>query len=137
MRLSTRGRYGLHAMYVLGKNYEGEPISLNEISKITGLSNSYLEQLIRRLKKGGLVDSIRGSQGGYFLTKNPKDITIGDILRNLEDFFGTTECSTEEDYCPRQGSCPARGVWVEISNEITRKANEMTLDEMVKGKYRS
>ena len=135
MKLSTRGRYGLHAMYVLGKNYEGDPISLSEISKITSLSNSYLEQLIRRLKKGGLVDSVRGSQGGYFLTRSPKEISIGDILRNLEEFFGTTECSTDDDYCPKQDGCPARGIWVEISNEITRKADSMTLDEMVKGKY--
>ncbi len=136
MRLSTRGRYGLQAMYVLAKNYNKDPISLNEIAKITTLSNSYLEQLIRRLKKGGLVDSVRGSQGGYFLSRDPKYITIGDILRNLEDFFGTTECSTDEDFCPKQEDCPARGVWVEITNEITKKVDSMTLEEMVQGKYR-
>ncbi|MDL2310940.1 Rrf2 family transcriptional regulator [Peptostreptococcaceae bacterium OttesenSCG-928-C18] len=137
MKLSTRGRYGLQAMYVLGKNYKGEPISLSEISKTTGLSNSYLEQLIRRLKKGGLVDSVRGSQGGYFLTKNPNEISIGDILRNLEEFFGTTECTQDDSCCPKQEGCPTRGVWVEISNVITRKTDSMTLEEMIQGKYRA
>ncbi|QQK07585.1 RrF2 family transcriptional regulator [Miniphocaeibacter halophilus] len=135
MRLSTRGRYGLHAMYVLGKNYGLDPIPLSEISKMTGLSNSYLEQLIRRLKKNGLVSSVRGSQGGYFLTRNPKDISIGEILIALEDFFGTTECSTDEGYCSKQGYCPARGVWIEISKELITKANSMNLAEMVAGKY--
>lgn len=135
MKLSTRGRYGLQAMYVLGKNYGLEPISINEISKITNLSNSYLEQLIRRLKKDGLVKSSRGSQGGYFLTKNPKEISIGEILRSLEEFFGTTECSVKDGKCEKGEECPARGVWVEISRALTNKVDSMTLEEMINDKY--
>ena len=74
MRLSTRGRYGLAAMIYLGKKYGDNPVSLNEISKATGLSNNYLEQLIRELKKQDLVISVRGVQGGYLLKKSPKEI---------------------------------------------------------------
>lgn len=136
MRLSTRGRYGLHAMYVLGKNYGEEPIPLSEISKQTGLPSSYLEQLIRRLKKQNIVKSTRGSQGGYFITRDPKDISIGEILECLEDFFGMTECSIEDGYCSREEFCPARGVWIEISREIYAKTHSMSLEEMINGEYR-
>lgn len=88
MRLSTRGRYGLAAMIYLGKKYGDNPVSLNEISKATGLSNNYLEQLIRELKKQDLVISVRGVQGGYLLKKSPKEISVAEILECLEEFLG-------------------------------------------------
>lgn len=135
MKLSTRGRYGLRAMYVLGKNYGSDPVPLSEIAVQTGLSTSYLEQLIRRLKKNNLVDSVRGFQGGYYLTKKPEDITVGEILVALEDFFGVTECSKDDGHCEKEDNCPVRGVWVELSNEITEKANSMTLEGVINGEY--
>jgi len=135
MRLSTRGRYGLHAMYVLGCHYGEDPVSLAEISKKTGLSDNYLEQLIRQLKLAGLVDSMRGTHGGYYLTKDPKNITVGDILKNLEEFFGATECSVADGICSREGSCPARGVWANLVASMEETVESMTLDEVVAGKY--
>lgn len=136
MKLSTRGRYGLRAMYVLGKNYGSDPVPLSEIAEQTELSTSYLEQLIRRLKKSELVDSARGFQGGYFLTRSPADITVGEILESLEDFFGITECSHENGHCNNESQCTVRGVWIELSKEITEKANSITLEDVVSGKYK-
>ncbi len=133
MRLSTKGRYGLQAMYELGKNYGQEPLPLSEIAKVTELPIGYLEQLIRKLKKDDLVDSTRGPKGGYFLKRAPKDITIGDILRSLEDFFGVTECSNENGVCGKENSCPSRKVWIAIADEINKKIDSMTLQDMVDG----
>lgn len=135
MRLSTRGRYGLHAMYVLGCHYGDDPVSLTEIAKETGLSDNYLEQLIRQLKLAGLVDSMRGTHGGYFLTKDPKEITVGDVLKNLEEFFGATECSIASGICSREGTCPARGVWIKLLNSMDKAVESMTLDQVVSGEY--
>ena len=123
-------------MYILAKNYEKDPVPLSDISRMTDLSDSYLEQLIRRLKKNGFVDSIRGSQGGYFLTRSPYEISIGEILRSLEDFFGTTECSAQNGYCNNEKSCPTRDVWIEISNAINDKVDSMNLGDLVDGKYK-
>ena len=84
MRLSTRGRYGLKAMYQLACHYGEGPISLNSIAEEQDLSENYLEQLVATLRKEGLLNSVRGAQGGYMLAKPPEDITVGNILRTLE-----------------------------------------------------
>lgn len=131
MRLSTKGRYGLHAMYELAKHYGGDPLPLSVISKETELPIGYLEQLIRKLKKDKLVDSIRGPKGGYYLTKNPKDITIGDVLRSSEDFFGVTECSNDFGVCGKEDFCIARQVWIVIADEINKTIDSITLQDMV------
>lgn len=135
MRLSTRGRYGLHAMYHLGCNYGKDPISLNEIAKKTGLSENYLEQLLRQLKKSGLIDSVRGAQGGYLLSRPASEITIGEILISTEEFFGPSECAIIDGLCSRQGNCPARGVWMDLYDSMLSSVNKISLQEMIEGQY--
>lgn len=85
MKLSTKGRYGLRAMVDLGIYSEQEPVSISSIAQRQQISDRYLEQLIGKLKKAGLVSSVRGAQGGYQLARNPEDISAGDILRVLEE----------------------------------------------------
>lgn len=135
MRLSTRGRYGLHAMYYLANNRDNEPLSLTSIAKMTGLSEHYLEQLLRQLKKAGLIDSVRGAQGGYYLARLPKDISIGEILVTLEEFFGPSECSISEGLCSRQGRCPARGIWSDLYASMMESVNNISLQDMIEKKY--
>ncbi|MDU5224173.1 MAG: Rrf2 family transcriptional regulator [Finegoldia magna] len=131
MRLSTRGRYGLAAMIYLGKKYGDNPVSLNEISKATGLSNNYLEQLIRELKKQDLVISVRGVQGGYLLKKSPKEISVSEILECLEEFFGVTECSVVPGLCSREDTCPSRLIWTQMHDDMINSIKNVSLQDLI------
>ena len=84
MKLSTRARYGLKALIDLGLHSENETVSLQSIAERQDISVSYLEQLMGKLRKAGIVKSIRGAQGGYRLGRPPEEISVGDILRALE-----------------------------------------------------
>lgn len=131
MRLSTRGRYGLAAMIYLGKKYGQSPVNLNEISKATGLSNNYLEQLIRELKKHDLIISVRGVQGGYLLNKSPNEISVAEILDCLEEFLGTTECSVVPGLCSREKTCPSRLIWTKMHDEMLKSIENISLKELI------
>ena len=84
MKLSTKGRYGLSAMIDLAVYSENEAVSLNSIAERQHISEGYLEQLMAKLKKAGLVTSIRGASGGYRLARPAAEVSVGDILRALE-----------------------------------------------------
>jgi Rrf2 family protein len=85
MKLSTRSTYGLLAMYILALRYPQGPISVSTISEKEKISLSYLEQILNRLKKKGLVGAERGPKGGYRLAKSPEEIMIGEIVKVLEN----------------------------------------------------
>ena len=93
MKLSTKGKYGLKAMFELAvSGNENEPVPLKYIANRQEISDQYLEQIFSALKKAGLVKSVRGAQGGYFLSKPASEITVADILRVLEGDMAFTEC---------------------------------------------
>lgn len=96
MKLSTKGRYGLMAMYRLSQNSGKGPMSLKDIADIENLSEAYLEQLFALLKKRGLVISVRGAGGGYELAKAPNEIHIGDIINALEGDIKLSCCDTNK-----------------------------------------
>ena len=83
MKLSTKGRYGLRAMVDIAVYSQDSPVPISAIAERQNISVRYLEQLLPKLKKAGIIKSIRGAQGGYMLDKDPKDISAGDILRRF------------------------------------------------------
>ena len=98
MKLSTKGRYGLRALIDLALYSENEAASIASISARQQISESYLEQLIAKLRKAGLVKSVRGAGGGYMLAKPASEISVGDILRALEGNLDAVNCpGLEED----------------------------------------
>lgn len=104
MKMSTRARYGLRLCFLIGISKE-ENVSLTTLVKQTGLSEKYLEQLLAKLKKGNIVETKRGMRGGYFLSKDAKEITINSILRALEDSFEFSDCvvgNCKDEYCPNK-----------------------------------
>lgn len=133
MKLSTKGRYGLQAMVDLGVYSKEKHISLKSIAERLSMSENYLEQLIALLKKKGLVVSVRGAQGGYALAKDPKDITIGEILRALEGSLAPTECTCEGNtvHCKMDGKCVTRSVWEKIKESIDKVVDNITLDQLM------
>ena len=131
MKLSTKGRYGLKAMFELALNYGEEPISIKYISEKQNVSERYLEQIFSKLKKAGLVKSIRGSQGGYFLARKPDEISVGDILTVLEGPITIADCLKEEGVCSNSDKCATRLVWKKMKNAIDDVVNTTFLQDMV------
>lgn len=134
MKLSTRGRYGLRAIFDLALNQYHGPIPLNEIATRQKISESYLEQLFSSMRKAGLVKSVRGSQGGYLLGAYPNEIYVGQVLRALEGSIAPADCVSEDkDSLPCDGieSCATREVWRRIRESIKDVVDTTTLEDMI------
>lgn len=133
LKLSTRSRYGLRAMFDLARHAGEGPISLKSIAERQGLSEHYLEQLISGLRKAGLVESTRGAQGGYFLGKEASQIRVGDVIRVLEGSIAPVDCVSEEDpeCCQNSRYCVTRTVWEKMRDSITEVVDSITLEDMV------
>ncbi|MEM0529733.1 Rrf2 family transcriptional regulator [Zongyangia sp. HA2173] len=130
MKISTKGRYGMRLMVELGLAYEGKPVSLRDIAKRQEISEKYLEQIVTRLGKAGLVKSTRGAQGGYRLEREPSQITVGDILRVTEGSLTPVAC-LDDDECPRRERCVTYSVWSRVQEAVTRVVDQITLQELV------
>ena len=132
MKLSTRARYGLKALIDLGLHCETEAVSIQSIASRQNISDSYLEQLMAKLKKAGLITSIRGAQGGYVLAKPSKEISVGDILRALEDLSPVNCVGLKgEQACGGSDTCVTRNVWKRIDDSIQHAVDSIFLDELV------
>lgn len=130
LKLSTKGRYGVKAMLDLAINYGGEPICIKSISERTGITEYYLEQLFSHLRKAGLIKSVRGTKGGYTLTKEPKDITVYEIMEVLEGPIEISDC-IDDDKCSNTDCCASRLLWVRIKDSIEEVFKDTTLENMV------
>jgi len=131
MKLSTRGRYGIHAMYDLAKHYGDGPQPLKLIAERQGIPEAYLEQLIAILRKEKLVISNRGAQGGYRLASEPAQMTVGQVLRALEGGLNLVDCLLEEDSCGKTCACPSRVVWMKIRDGLNSIVDGITLQDMI------
>lgn len=133
MKLSTKGRYGLRALIDLAIHSEQEPVSISSISARQNISERYLEQLVGKLKKAGMVKSIRGAQGGYQLARDAKEISVGDILRALEGSLDAVECPglKADQGCEEADFCVTKYVWQKINDSITNAVDEITLEQLV------
>ncbi len=131
MRLSTKGRYGLRAVVDLAVHETDAAVSISSIASRQGLSEGYLEQLIAKLKKAGIVTSIRGINGGYKLARDPKEITVGDVLRALEGNLSVVECPDDQS-CDKFDSCVTKYVWKRINDSINEVVDTMTLEEVIR-----
>lgn len=133
MKLSTRAKYGLKALIDLGLYSEKEAVSLQSIAGRQNISVSYLEQLMALLKKAGLVKSVRGAAGGYFLGRPAEEISVGDILRVLEGGLEAATCPGTEGDSGCQGSdlCVAKLVWKRINDSITDAVDTLMLSELI------
>ena len=132
MKISTKGRYALRLMLDLATYNTGEPISLKDISRRQGISEKYLEQIISMLNKAGYVRSVRGAQGGYLLRKDPKDYTVGDILRQTEGDLSPVGCVHMDGVdCDNENSCVTVRVWQRLNDAINEVVDGITLADLV------
>ena len=131
MKLSTRGRYGIHAMYDLAEHYGDGPQSIKLIAERQRIPEAYLEQLIGILRREKLVVSNRGAQGGYRLVRPPAEVTVGEVLRALEGGMNLVDCLLEEDSCGKSCACPSRIVWMKLQDGLNQIVDGISLQDMI------
>jgi Rrf2 family iron-sulfur cluster assembly transcriptional regulator len=134
MRLSTKGRYAVMAMADLAKNGSGRAVSLAEIATRQEISLSYLEQLFARLRKGGLVQSVRGPGGGYRLSKTPDETVVADIVLAVDEPIRATRCTSHGTPrgCMMGGErCITHDLWDDLGEEIHRYLAGVSLADVI------
>jgi len=138
MLISTKGRYALRLMLDLALCEQGKYVALKDVAQRQGISVKYLEQIISVLSHAGFVRSVRGSGGGYMLTNEPKDYTVGMILRLTEGSLAPVQClEVEHNDCPRADSCVTLGVWEKLYSAINSVVDTITLQDLVNDSSRS
>ena len=130
MKLSTRVRYGLRAMIELAKQDGNNPIPLRELALKQRISSKYLEQMAASLKISGLIESVRGAEGGYRLARPADSITAWDVYNCLDVSVDTIECLQNE--CSNEPTCGAHLLWVELSDNISRVLKAHNLEKLAK-----
>ncbi len=130
MKLSSKTKYGLKACHFLGINYPDNLVSASTLENYVSVSSKYLEKIMRMLSKRGIVSASRGANGGYSLARPPKEITVGEIVRALEDDIEIIECVKEDGKCK---CCPSSGVWKKLYKGINELLDSMTLEQMING----
>lgn len=131
MTISTKGRYALRIMLDLAERTD-DIIKLKDIAARQEISEKYMEQIISVLNKAGYVRSTRGAQGGYQLVKDPKDYTVGMILRLTEGSLAPVDCLAENALpCDRSGKCATLVVWKKIYEAVNGVIDHITLQELL------
>ena len=131
MKLSTKGRYGIQAMYDLALHADGGPQPIKAIAEREGIPDAYLEQLMAVLKREGLVDSTRGAQGGYTLSRPAGEISVGEVLRALEGGLNLVDCLSGDDACGRACACPSRIVYQKLRDGLNQLADSISIQDMI------
>ena len=131
MKLSTKGRYGLRALIDLALYSENETVSIQSIARRQNISDSYLEQLMRKLRSAGLIVSVRGAQGGYKLARPAYEISVGDVLRALEGSLEAVTCGGEDNSCQGADLCVTKFVWERINSSIRDTVDSIKLSQLV------
>jgi Rrf2 family transcriptional regulator, iron-sulfur cluster assembly transcription factor len=134
MRLTSKGRYAVMAIVDLAKHADtGRPVPLQEIAQRQEISLSYLEQLFARLRKGGIVSSVRGPGGGYRLAKTAADMTIADIIRAVEEPIRSTRCQQGglKGCTGKSGRCNSHDLWEALGEQVGVFLSGVSLDDVV------
>jgi Rrf2 family protein len=133
MRLSTKSRYGVRAIFDIAYHSEGLETQVKDISRRQEISPRYIEQIFQKLKKAGIIDSKRGPTGGYFLVKRPEEITVGEIIRVTEGGIDPVLCMDPEDPgqpCSRSKECVTRIIWNEAGNRLKEYFDSVTIRDL-------
>lgn len=132
MKISTKGRYAVRVMLDLAINNTGEYIKVKDIAARQEISEKYLEQIISVLNKAGYVRSVRGAQGGYKIARDPKEYTIGMILRLTEGNLNPVSCLDDDvNECERCDTCETLAVWKDLAKAINNVVDGVTIADLV------
>jgi len=130
MKLTSKGRYAVTAMLDVAIHATAGPVSLADISERQGISLSYLEQLFSRLRKSGLVNSVRGPGGGYRLGRCSAQLTVADVISAVNESIQATRCEGTSG-CQSGNQCLTHSLWADLSSRIEEFLQSITLSELV------
>lgn len=130
MKLSTKSRYGVRFMTALACEYGTKSLFLKDIANGEGISGKYLSLIVIPLRAAGLIRSLRGAHGGYSLAKDPKDVTLCDVVEALEGETCLVHCVKNPSTCDRINICPTREIWSSLGNKIRETMQQVTLAEL-------
>jgi len=131
MQLSTKVRYGIRAMLEIALQYDGKPVMASSIAEKQFLSRKYLENLLNMLRVNGLVKSIRGSKGGYLLSKEPENITLEEIVIALDGPLALTPCVEAPEFCEFSRDCVTHELWVDMTDLISDFLKNKSLKTLI------
>ena len=130
LKLSTKGRYSVKAMVDLAINSTDGPVNIKSIAERQKISEYYLEQLFATLRKANIILSVRGATGGYTLAREPKCISVKDIIDAVEGPVGISNC-IEGENCSNMDSCPTRLLWFKLSESINSVMENTSLEDII------
>jgi len=137
MNITTRGRYALRASLALAKlGTGGKPVSINILSEEENISSVFLEQIFYKLRKAGIVTSIRGPGGGFCFAKSLNDLTVKQILEAAGENLEITFCDKTSDSCDKIGQCLCHYIWLEINQLVKNYFNNISLSSILE-KYKN
>jgi Rrf2 family protein len=136
MKISTQSRYGLRALFDIAYHSAGLSTQVKDISARQAISPRYIEQIFQKLKKAGIIRSIRGPSGGYYLARKADEVSVGDIVRATEGDIQLVHCAgpgkDPGKACDRMEKCVVRSVWTEASERIMTYLDSVTLQDLCK-----
>ena len=136
MKLTSKGRYAVMALVDIARFDNINPVSLRDISLRQGISLDYLEQIFSKLKRNNIVKSIRGTQGGYILSKNPHDIKLTNIFYAVDEKVKTVQCKKESKRgCNGKATkCITHDLWDELETHINSFFENKSLEDLINNK---
>jgi Rrf2 family protein len=120
-------------MVVLAQHFGHGPLMMSDISRTQGLSRKYLHALLTNLREAGLVHSVLGAKGGYYLAKSPAEIKVREIVEALEGPMSVIDCVAQPASCDKSEACATRPLWIGLSKSITQALDAVTLEQLARG----
>ncbi len=133
MKISTKGRYGLEALVFMCLETGQNHVSLKKIGETLDISEAYILQIFLVLRRTGIVESVRGAQGGYRLSRSPEEVTVGEVLNALEGPLSPVACVVDgcHQKCDRMEGCATRLLWERVSVQLNNLTGSMTLSDLI------
>ena len=132
MKLSTRSRFAVRALLDIAINYKGKPVQIKNIAKRQSLSGRYLENIFTPLRNAGILNSIKGKDGGFMLAKKPNEINILEIVQIMEGPISIVDCVGAPGSCRRSTLCVTRRIWDDLNKNIKDSLAVKNLDDLIK-----
>ena len=132
--LSQKCQYALRAIFELSKSYGQGPVKIGKVAQAQAIPQRFLEAILSQLKHGGFVESRRGNEGGYMLSRSPKGLSVGEVIAFVEGPLGPVGCITggSGDSCPLHGNCVFMEMWEEAREAVSKVYRGTTFDDLLR-----
>ena len=131
MKISTKGRYGLRILIDLATHDPQKPRAIKDIAQSQQISEKYISRLVIDLRRARMIRSVRGFNGGFHLSRDPKEITLLEVLEVMDGPLAIVSCVDKPEKCPRSRACGVQGVWSALNGQIRDLMRNITLEDIL------